>query len=79
MKEKSSNVVQMFKYTQANEDFVTQLSEFIREQAITLTQADNLLEGAVVYFSGSDSIKTVRFGITPERIDFLAEVSYSYH
>lgn len=69
MKRKSSNVVPILKYAQANEDFVDQLSRFVREQAITLTKATEPLTGAVVVLYGKDSMKTIRFGLMPELTD----------
>lgn len=70
MKKKSSNVVvPILKYSQANEDFVDQLSRFIREQAITLTKSTEPLTGAVVVLYGKDSMKTIKFGLTLELTD----------
>ncbi|MHB1292472.1 MAG: hypothetical protein ACYCY5_09835 [Sulfuricella sp.] len=65
MKNKPSNVVPIFKYVQTNDDFVDHLSQFIREQSVTLTSAAEPLVGAFVVLYGKDSIKRVRLKLTP--------------
>lgn len=70
MEKKSSNVVPILKYAQANKDFIDRLSMFAHEQAITFTKSTEPLTGAVVVLYGRDSMKTIRFGLTPALTDF---------